>query len=85
MGYNLGKNGDGCKTMLMLWRSFLAVARVPKPATTIFKFAVPVVFKFKFLKFIDNSTCRCYIYDTVKFIQINAKDQKVPWMLHYIK
>ena len=39
----------------------MAVASAPVPATKILKFAVPVVLKFEFLKFIDNSTCRCYI------------------------
>ena len=39
------------------------VARVPVPATIILKFAVLVFFKNEILKFIDNSTCRCYIQD----------------------
>ena len=61
------------------------MARVPVPATIILKFAVPVVFKIRIFKI-----CRLFYMQMLhlgysKFILINAKDQKVPWMLHYIK
>ena len=66
----------------LLQQNLQAVARIPVPATIILKFAVPGVFKFEILKFIDNSTCKCYIQDTENLFKLIPK---LPWMLHYIK
>ena len=61
------------------------MARVPALATIILKFAEPVVFKSRNSKVYRKFYMQMLHLGYRKFIQINATDQKLPWMLHYIK